>query len=107
LLNKSIKILTGRGIVIKFSSALAFRTVLVGNPHPRGPSIKNKSKWSFLRPEVRFLDLASTFDTNNLTIGRNSLKIMGLTENLIISQEDASIGLVYTGVTYGWKLIEN
>jgi hypothetical protein len=57
--------------------------------------------------QVRFLDLASTFDTNNLTIGRNSLKIMGLTENLIISQEDASIGLVYTGVTYGWKLIEN
>jgi hypothetical protein len=57
--------------------------------------------------QVRLLDLASTFDTNNLTIGRNSLKIMGLDQNLIISQEDASIGLVYTGTTYGWKLIEN
>jgi hypothetical protein len=57
--------------------------------------------------QVRFLDLAATFDTNNLTIGRNSLKIMGLTENLIVSTENASIGLVYTGSTYGWKLIEN
>ena len=57
--------------------------------------------------QVRFLDLAGTFETNYLTIGRNSLKIMGLTEDLIISQENASMGLVYTGSTYGWKLIEN
>ena len=57
--------------------------------------------------QVRLLDLASTFDTNNLTVGRNSLKIMGLSEDLVVSQEDASIGLVYTGATYGWKLIEN
>jgi len=32
---------------------------------------------------------------------------MGLTENLVISQEDAAFGIVYTGSTYGWKLIEN
>jgi hypothetical protein len=57
--------------------------------------------------QVRFVDLASTFDTNNLTIGRNSLKIMGLTENLIVSTENAGIGLVYSGATYGWRLIEN
>ena len=57
--------------------------------------------------QVRLLDLASTFDTNNLTVGRNSLKIMGLSEDLVVSQEDSSIGLVYTGATYGWKLIEN
>jgi hypothetical protein len=57
--------------------------------------------------QIRFLDLASTFDTNNLTIGRNGNKIMGLTENLIVSTEDASIGLIYTGSTFGWKLIEN
>jgi hypothetical protein len=56
---------------------------------------------------IRFLDLAATFDTNNLTIGRNALKIMGLTENLVVSQENASFGLVYTGATYGWKLTEN
>jgi hypothetical protein len=57
--------------------------------------------------QVRFLDIAGTFNTNNLTIGRNSLKIMGLTENLIISTENAGIGLVYSGSTYGWRLIEN
>ena len=57
--------------------------------------------------QLRFLDLAGTFDTNNLTVGRNTGKIMGTTEDLIISTENASIGLVYTGATYGWKLIEN
>jgi hypothetical protein len=57
--------------------------------------------------QVRFVDLAGTFDTNNLTINRNSLKIMSLTEDLVISQENAAIGLVYTGSTHGWKLIEN
>jgi hypothetical protein len=57
--------------------------------------------------QVRFLDLASTFDTNNLTVARAGNKIMGLTEDLVISQEDAAFGIVYTGSTYGWKLIEN
>jgi hypothetical protein len=57
--------------------------------------------------QISIIDLAGTFDTNNLTIGRNSLKIMGLTEDLTISQENAGIALVYTGATYGWKLINN
>ena len=57
--------------------------------------------------QVRVVDLASTFDTHNLTIGRNGNKINGASDNLTISTEDASIGLVYTGSTYGWKLIEN
>ena len=57
--------------------------------------------------QVSFIDLASTFDTNALTLGRNSLKIMGLDEDLVVSQEDAGISLVYTGATYGWKLINN
>ena len=57
--------------------------------------------------QVSFVDLAGTFDTNNLTIGRNSLKIMGLSEDLVISTEDAGIQLVYTGTTHGWKLTQN
>ena len=32
---------------------------------------------------------------------------MGLSENMVVSTENASIGLVYTGATNGWKLIEN
>ena len=57
--------------------------------------------------QVSFVDLAGTFDSNNLTIGRNSLKIMGLTEDLVISTENAGIQLVYTGSTHGWKLTQN
>jgi len=57
--------------------------------------------------QVRFLDLAASFDTNNLTIGRNTKNIMGDASDMTVSQENASIGLVYTGATYGWKLIEN
>ena len=57
--------------------------------------------------QVSILDLASTFDTNNCTIGRNGLKIMGLTENLVLNVEDEAITLVYTGATYGWKLTTN
>src|SRR5210317_84030 len=56
---------------------------------------------------VKVLDLAGTFDTNNLTFAQNGHKIMGLTEDLIIDVENASIELVYTGATYGWKLSEN
>ena len=57
--------------------------------------------------QVSFVDLAGTFDTNNLTIGRNSLKIMGQSADMTVSTEDAGIQLVYTGSTYGWKLTQN
>jgi hypothetical protein len=56
--------------------------------------------------QIRVVDLASTFDTNNLTLARNSLKINGATADLVVSTEDSAIGLVYTGATYGWKLLE-
>jgi hypothetical protein len=56
--------------------------------------------------QVRFIDLASTFDTNNLTIGRNGNNINGAAADLTVSTEDSAIGLVYSGATYGWKLIE-
>jgi hypothetical protein len=59
-----------------------------------------------LGDQVRFVDVAGTFATNNLTIGRNGLKIFGLTDNLVVSTNDSSFSLVYTGATYGWKLLE-
>jgi hypothetical protein len=55
--------------------------------------------------QVSFIDLAATFDTNNLTINPNGLKIMGSTANMDISTENAGIQLVYTGATQGWKLV--
>tara|TARA_R100001463_G_scaffold120680_2_gene176798 strand:- start:839 stop:1549 length:711 start_codon:yes stop_codon:yes gene_type:complete len=56
--------------------------------------------------EVRFLDLANTFDTNNLTVARNSEKIDGVTADLTVATEGAAFALVYSGSTYGWKLLE-
>jgi hypothetical protein len=56
---------------------------------------------------IRMVDVAGTFNTNNLTVSRNSLKIMGLNENLIISDQYQAFGLTYSGSTYGWVLTEN
>ena len=60
-----------------------------------------------LGDEIQFLDLNGTFDTNILTITRNGLKIMGLTEDMTVNVKHAGFGLVYTGATYGWKITEN
>jgi hypothetical protein len=51
---------------------------------------------------VSFADYAGTFDTNNLTIGRNTKNIMGLAESMTVSSEWASFTLVYSDVTQGW-----
>ncbi len=56
--------------------------------------------------EVRFIDLANTFDSNTLTIGRNSEKIDGDSADMTVLTEGAAFSLVYSGSTYGWKLTE-
>jgi len=56
---------------------------------------------------VKVVDVAGSFDTNACTIGRNSHKIMGLTEDLVLNLEHTAVELVYSGATYGWKLAEN
>lgn len=55
---------------------------------------------------IGFNDLAGTFGTNNLTIDRNGHKINGSASDLIVSVNNASNTLVYSGATYGWKLKE-
>ena len=54
--------------------------------------------------EVSFIDYAGTFDTNNLTVGRNSEKIQGAAADLTVSTERAANTLVYTDGTQGWLL---
>ena len=54
--------------------------------------------------EVAFIDYAGTFDTNNLTIGRNSQNIQGSAADLTVSTERAANTLVYTDGTQGWLL---
>lgn len=54
---------------------------------------------------VRIADLAGSFDRNNLVVGRNSVLIMGRAEDLILNVRNSSITLVYSGATYGWKIV--
>jgi len=59
-----------------------------------------------LGDEIRFNDYAGTFDTNNLTVGRNSHKIQGASADLVVATEFAAFGLVYVDSTQGWLLTE-
>jgi hypothetical protein len=52
---------------------------------------------------ISIADYASTFQTNNLTICRNSSKINGVCGNASLSTEGQSITLVYVDGTRGWK----
>jgi len=57
--------------------------------------------------EVSFVDYAGTFDSDNLTIGRNSEKINGSAADLTVATERAANTLVYTDGTQGWLLKNN
>ncbi len=56
--------------------------------------------------EVRFIDYADSFDTNNLTVARNGHKIQGASSDLTVATEGAAFGLVYVDSTKGWLLTE-
>jgi hypothetical protein len=57
-----------------------------------------------LGDEVSIVDYAGTFDSNNLTVGRNSQPIMGTAADLTVSIERAGLTLVYVDSTQGWLL---
>jgi len=57
--------------------------------------------------EVSVIDYAGTFDTNNLTIGRNSQKIQGAAADLTVATERAGFTLAFTDGTQGWLLKNN
>jgi hypothetical protein len=72
------------------------------------------SAWTLTLPatptigdEVSVVDYAGTFDTNNLTIGRNSENIQGSAADLTVATERAGFTLVYTDGTQGWLLKNN
>ena len=56
---------------------------------------------------VAVADYANTWDTNNLTIARNSSNIEGEAENLILNQEGSSVSLVYVDATKGWIVVNS
>jgi len=57
--------------------------------------------------EVSVVDYAGTFDTNNLTVGRNSQKIQGTAADLTVATERAGFTLAFTDATQGWLLKNN
>ena len=79
----------GKGYFCNTSSA-AFTVTLQGYPS--------------LGDEVSIVDYSGTADTNNITVGRNSLKIMGSAADLTVAIERAAFTLVYSDSTYGWLL---
>ncbi len=55
---------------------------------------------------IRVQDAAGTFGSNNLTVARNGNLIMRQTDDMVITTNGASFGLIYHDVTSGW-LIES
>ena len=55
---------------------------------------------------IRFLDVAGTFDTNDLTVLVGSSKIQGAASNLDVATERAGFALVYYNTTQGWLLTD-
>ena len=79
----------GEGYFINTTSGVVTMTL------PSSPTIGD---------EVSFVDYAGTFDSNTMTVGRNSEKINGATADLTVSVERAANTLVYTDGTQGWLL---
>ena len=57
-----------------------------------------------LGDQIHFKDYNDTFDTNNLTVGRNSHNIEGSASDLTVATEGAGFTLVYVDSTRGWVL---
>ena len=57
-----------------------------------------------LGDEVTIVDYAGTFDSNALTVGRNSQPIQGAASDLTVSIERAGLTLAYVDGTQGWLL---
>tara|TARA_R100000995_G_scaffold80531_1_gene52421 strand:- start:4279 stop:4989 length:711 start_codon:yes stop_codon:yes gene_type:complete len=57
--------------------------------------------------EVSLLDARGTFNTNNLTIGRNGQPIEGAATDDVLSTAGQSITLVYVDATRGWTYKTN
>ena len=53
---------------------------------------------------VQIVDVTGSFNTNNVTLGRNGSKIQNLTEDLVLDINNIAVTMIYTGSTYGWVI---
>lgn len=54
--------------------------------------------------EIRFFDVANTFDTNPLTITAPNA-IMGAADDLVVQTEGAAFSLVFYNASAGWRIL--
>jgi hypothetical protein len=59
---------------------------------------------ALLGDTIRVIDMSGTFDTNNLTVARNSHKIQRDAADLTVDTEGAAFDLIYSNATNGWLL---
>ena len=81
----------GQGVFVNSTSGAKAVTL------PASPSLGD---------EVRIIDAYGTAATNNITIQRNSSKIMGSDSNFIIDINRSALGFVYVDANQGWVMIE-
>lgn len=55
--------------------------------------------------KVTIVDVAGKFNSNNLIVARNGQLLQGLAENMNLNIQFASVDLVYSGATFGWRLV--
>ena len=77
-----------RDYIFADTSAGAFTMSLPGSP--------------IIGAQVSVLDVAATFDSNNLTIERNGNTIMGVADNMLLDLENSFTKFIYTGSD--WRL---
>jgi hypothetical protein len=58
-----------------------------------------------LGDKVKIADLANNAAVNNITVGRNSNNIDGISSNFTIDINNAAVEFIYTNATYGWRAI--
>ncbi len=70
------------------------------------------ASWPLTLPEnpgdreiVRFADVVGSCKTNNLVLGRNDKKIMGLAEDMSISINYYAGGVIYNAANSDWRLL--
>ena len=54
--------------------------------------------------QIRFIDVAQSFDSNNLTIARNGKPIMGDAADMTVATEGAAFDLIFYDNSSGWRL---
>ena len=106
------------GTLWKSIEGIAWQAVITADPSPAvagqgyfcntttAPFTVTLPTSATLGDKISFIDYAATFDTNNLTIGRNSHNIQGAASDLVVATERAGFSLVYVDATQGWLLTE-